>query len=288
MSIERAVPVVSRKQRFARRALRNPSFIVGLAITVTFCLMALFGPLVAPHDPFQQHLEDKLMGPTVAHPLGYDELGRDMLSRLLYGAKYSLGLAFAVVALGLTIGLILGSLSGFYGGFLDTVIMRIMDAQLAFPGLLIAIAIVSVLGRGFGNLIIALSIGSVPSFTRLIRSSFLSLRESEFVTAAHAVGTPNGRIIGRHILPNCMAPILVQSTYMVASTILAASGLSFLGLGAQPPLPEWGVMLSRGRGYMRLAPHVVIVPGLVIAICILGLNLLGDGLRDILDPRLVE
>ena len=257
------VTFTSRRRSFWRRVLRNPSFMAGSLITLVFVFLA--HDLLAPHDPFKQNLESKLLGSSLEHLLGNDELGRDMLSRLLYGTKYSLGLAFSVVGLGLSLGLVLGSLSGYFGGHLDTVIMRIMDAQLAFPGLLIAIAIVSVLGPGFENLVIALSIGLVPPFTRLLRSSFLALRHEEFVTAARAAGAPSARIIVRHILPNCMAPILVQATYMVANTLLAASGLSFLGLGAQPPTPEWGVMLSRGRGYMRMAPHVVI-PGLFIAI----------------------
>lgn len=261
---------------------------IGLGITAIYVLMALFGSAIAPHNLYQQDLDNKLAGFTWAHPLGRDELGRDMLSRLLYGSKYSLGMALAVVLIGLTVGTALGSISGFFGGRLDTVIMRIVDAQMAFPGLLVAIAIVSILGPGFKNLIIAMSVGSFTGFTRLIRVSFLTLREDEFVTAARAIGVSDFRIILRHILPNCMAPILVQATYRVAGTMLGASGLSFLGLGAQPPTPEWGVMLSRGRGYMRLAPHVVTIPGLAIAIAILGLNLLGDGLRDILDPRLID
>jgi peptide/nickel transport system permease protein len=276
------------RQRFARRARRNRSFVIGLAIIAFYLFIALLGPALAPHDPYEQEIANKLEAPSAVHLLGRDELGRDLLSRILYGGRYSLAMAGGAVLVGLSVGITLGSIAGFFGGWLDALIMRIVDGMLAFPGLLLAMAVVTVLGRGLTNMALAVGLATIPGFIRLVRACFLSLREEEYVKAAVAVGVRDSGVIVHHILPNAMAPILVQTTYNIAGALLAASGLSFLGLGAQPPLPEWGVMLSRGRDYMRMAPHLITIPGLVIAVCILGLNLLGDGLRDILDPRLVD
>jgi peptide/nickel transport system permease protein len=276
------------RTRTFRRFMRNQSFLIGICILAVYLGMAGFGPEVAPHDPLAQDIGKALEGASLTHPMGRDELGRDLFSRLLYGARYTLGIALASVCIGLFSGLILGSISGYYGGWVGTLIMRTMDVMLAFPGLLIAIAVVSVLGRGLFNLIFAIGLASIPVFTRLVHSSFISLRQEEYVSAAHAIGVPNLRIMFRHVLPNALAPILVQTTYEMAGAILSASGLSFLGLGVQPPTPEWGVMLSRGRDYLRIAPHVVTTPGVFIAVAILGINLIGDGLRDIFDPKLIN
>lgn len=259
---------------------------MGLIILLIYMFMALAGPLLAPHDPLAQNIARNLEPASLESPLGRDELGRDLFSRILYGARYTLGIAFAAVGIGLSSGLVLGSISGYFRGWLGAAILRTMDVMLAFPGLLVAIAIVSILGSGFANLILAIGLASIPVFTRLVNAAFLSLRREEYVTAAQAVGAGDSRIILRHILPNALAPILVQTTYEIAGAILAASGLSFLGLGVQPPTPEWGVMLSRGRDYLRLAPHIVTTPGIFIAVAILGLNLVGDGLRDLFDPKL--
>jgi len=277
----------SRKQHNIYAALRNRNFLAGLFLTLLFLFMAVFGPVFAPYDPYDQNLQFKTESFSREHLLGRDELGRDLLSRILYGARYSLAMAFAAVATGLTIGSTFGSISGFFGGIVDIIIMRITDIMLAFPELLLAIAISAILGPGYTNLIIAISIASIAPFTRLVRGQVLSLKEKGYVLGARAVGASNRRIILIHILPNCMAQLIVKATYSLALAIIFASGLSFLGLGAKPPTPEWGVMLSRGRDYFRDAPHIVAVPGIFITICILGLNLLGDGLRDVTDPRLV-
>lgn len=276
---------IQRRNRW-RRYLRNQSFVIGMAIIAIYLIMAMLGPLLAPADPLAQDIARNLETASLENPLGRDELGRDLFSRMLYGARYTLGIALAAVLIGLSSGLLLGSISGYFGGWSSSLIMRTMDVMLAFPGLLVAIAIVSILGNGLGNLIIAIGLASIPVFTRLVHAAFLSLRQEEYVAAAHAIGASHSRIIRRHVLPNSLAPLLVQTTYEIAGAILAASGLSFLGLGVQPPTPEWGVMLSRGRDYMRLAPHIVTTPGLFIAVAILSLNLIGDGLRDILDPKL--
>jgi peptide/nickel transport system permease protein len=276
------------RNRTFRRFLDNQSFLIGICVIAVYLGMAGFGPGIAPHDPLAQDLGKALEEASLTNLLGRDELGRDLFSRLLYGARYTLGIALASVSIGLISGLILGSISGYYGGWVGDLIMRTMDVMLAFPGLLIAIAVISVLGRGLSNLILAIGLASIPVFTRLVHSAFISLRQEEYVSAARAIGAPDLRIMFRHVLPNALAPILVQTTYEMAGAILAASGLSFLGLGVQPPTPEWGVMLSRGRDYLRIAPHVVTLPGVFIAVAILGLNLIGDGLRDILDPKLIN
>lgn len=269
-----------------RRALRHRGFVLGLAITGAALLTALLGPLVSTRDPYAQDLRHAFDRPSWGYPFGRDEFGRDLYARVIQGSRYTLGMGTATVAIGLLAGVALGSAAGYYGGMADTVVMRAIDLLLAFPSLLLAIAIVSILGPGLVNLVIAVGVYSIPQFARLVRGVALALREQEYILAARAIGVPDPRIIARHLLPGCVAPVIVQATFSVAAAVLAVSGLSFLGLGAQPPLPEWGVMLSRSRGYMRLAPHVVVFPGLAIVVVIIGLNLIGDGLRDLLDPRL--
>jgi len=269
-----------------RRLIRHRLALFGAFVVLIFAVFAIFAPYIAPHDPYRFSLAKKLQPPSSLHPLGTDELGRDLLSRIIYGTRVSLMMALISVAIGLVVGVPIGALSGFYGGVFDLLVQRGVDILLAFPGILLAIVVVAILGPGLWNAMLAVGISFIPTYVRVVRGSVLELREKEFVEAARALGTGSLAIIGRHILPNCLAPIIVLSTLQLASAILWASGLGFLGLGAQPPTPEWGTMLGRSQVYIRAAPHVAIFPGLAIALAVLGFNLLGDGLRDALDPRL--
>ncbi len=257
--------------------------IVGLFVAV-----ALLAPVLAPYDPLRGRLVDRLQPPGASHWLGTDELGRDVLSRVLYGARISLQIQIAAVGLALVLGTALGVVAGYVGRWPDMLIMRLVDIKMAFPGIFLALAIIAALGTGLGNVILASGIFLVPQFARVVRGSVLTLKEMEFVTAARALGEGNLLIVFRYLLPNSLAPMIVQTTLRMATVLLTASGLSFLGLGVQPPSPEWGAMLSNSRAYMITAPHVATVPGLAIMLVVLGFNLLGDGLRDSLDPRLRE
>jgi peptide/nickel transport system permease protein len=259
---------------------------IGLVILAVYLAAALIGPFVLPGDPTRQSLRMRAAGPTWSAPFGYDELGRDLFTRIVYGARVTLGIAVAAVALGGSIGVAIGAVAGYQRGVVDALLMRVIDVLLAFPSLIVALAIVATLGSSIPNLIVATALYTLPQYARLTRAAFLSLREQEFVVAAGAAGAAPGRIIFRHMLPNTLAPLIVQTSYAAAAVVLAASGLSFLGLGVQPPSPEWGAMLSRGREFLRVSPHIVIAPGMAIAVLILALNLAGDGLRDALDPRL--
>lgn len=259
---------------------------IGLALLVFYAVMALIGPVLVGGDPTKQQLRFAGDPPSWEAPLGYDELGRNMLVRIVHGARYTVGIAVAAILLGGVVGISMGALAGYARGWVDNVIMRLIDVMLAFPSILLALAIVSALGAGVINLIIATGLYTIPQYARLTRATFLSLRNEEFVQAATLNGAGAGRTIFRHMLPNALAPLIVQTSYATAAVVLAASGLSFLGLGVQPPAPEWGAMLSRGRELLRVSPHVVAVPGLAIAFLILALNLAGDGLRDVTDPRL--
>lgn len=274
--------------RVVRRLARNRLAMLGLAIIVIFVALAVLAPWIAPHDPLQSSFAKRLQPPSAEHWLGTDELGRDMLSRLLYGARISLRVGLISVAIGIVIGVPLGAISAYYGGWVDLIVQRVIDVMLAFPGILLAIVLVSTLGVGLENVMIAVGIVSIPVYTRLVRGSALALKRKDFVEAARAAGARDLVIIARHILPNCVAPVIVQSTLQVGSSILWAAGLGFLGLGAQPPTPEWGTILSRGRQYLLVAPHITTATGLSIMLVVLGFNLLGDGLRDALDPRLKE
>ena len=269
-----------------RRLRRNRTAVAGAGVVAVFVLLALAAPYLVPYSPIQGNLGDRLQPPSRLHWLGTDELGRDLFSRILYGARISLQIQLVSVLLALAIGVVLGSLGGYLGGYVDHVVMRSMDVLLAFPSIFLALGIIAALGTGLFNLMLAAGISSIPAFARIIRASILSLKEREFVEAALALGSGNGRIMFRHLLPNCLAPIIVQSTLRMATVLLTASGLSFLGLGVQPPTPEWGAMLSNARGYLIVAPHVATIPGLAIMIVVVGFNLFGDGLRDTLDPRL--
>ncbi len=269
--------------RRARR-LRNltiGSLLVGLVVTV-----AIFAPWIAPHNPVRGELDDYLQAPGGRYWLGTDTFGRDVFSRVVYGARISLGVGMAVQASALTIGLALGLLSGFYRGWVDNLIMRLAEIIFAFPGLLFAIAIMAVIGPSLYNVFIALGLVSWTSLARVVRGAVLAVREQEFVEAARALGASNQRVILRHLLPNILAPAIILVTLGIGGAILAEASLSFLGLGAQPPTPSWGSMLTIGRDYLTEAPWLSIYPGLGIFLTVMGFNLLGDGLRDLLDPRM--
>jgi peptide/nickel transport system permease protein len=268
------------------RLLKNRAAVFGGVLVIVLILAALTAPLIAPFDPIKQDLRSSLQPPSSTHFFGTDVHGRDIFSRVLHGAAISLRIGALGTLIGATIGITLGLISGFYGGLTDTLIMRVMDVLLAFPGLLLAIAIVAAIGPGLENVIIAVGVFSTPEFARLVRGSILSAKQQEFMLAARIVGARDARLMTQHLLPNVLAPILVLATLRIATAILTAASLSFLGLGAQPPTPEWGAMLSDGREYLMLAPHVATFPGLAILATVLGFNLLGDGLRDALDPRL--
>lgn len=269
-----------------RRLRRNRAAIVGGLTILAFIALALLAPFIRPYDPTAQDLANALRPLGWPHVLGTDELGRDILSRILLGSRISLVISASSVGIAFCIGIILGLISGFYGHLLDNILMRCLDVLLAIPGVLLAITIIAALGVGLESLIIAIAISSVPTFARLARGSVLVVRSQEFVTAAIASGATDRRVMLRHILPNIVAPLIVQTSLRLATAILTASGLSFLGLGPQPPSPEWGAMLSTGRQYLTSAPHVAIVPGVAIMLVVFGFNLLGDGLRDALDPRM--
>jgi peptide/nickel transport system permease protein len=269
-----------------RRLHRNRAAVIGAGIVGIFVILAILAPWLVPYNPIQGTLGDRLLAPSPAHWFGTDELGRDLFSRILYGARISLQIQIVAVLVALLVGVVLGSVGGYLGGRVDNLIMRCMDVLLAFPSIFLALAIIAALGTGLFNLMLAAGISSIPAFARIVRASILSLKEREFVEAALALGSGTNRVMFRHLLPNCLAPLIVQSTLRMATVLLTASGLSFLGLGVQPPTPEWGAMLSNARSYLIVAPHVATIPGLAIMVVVVGFNLFGDGLRDTLDPRL--
>jgi len=273
-----------------RRLKKNKMAMVGLAMVIFLILLAVFADFLFDYDAvvIKQNTAIRLQGPSAEHWFGTDEFGRDILARLIHGGRISLVVGVIAVGIALTIGGTLGAISGFFGGTVDMVISRLMDVLLAVPSLLLSITIVSALGPSIINLMIAIAVSSVPGYARIVRSSVMTVRDNEFVEAAKAIGANNAQIIASHILPNCLAPIIVQVSLKVASAILSTSGLSFLGLGVKAPTPEWGSMLSGGRAYLRNAPHLTVFPGLCIMLTILSLNLLGDGLRDALDPKLKQ
>lgn len=271
-----------------RRLRKNTFAMVGLLILTIVALLAIFADVVAPHDPNLQDYMAAMKSPGRDHWLGTDNFGRDILSRIIYGGQISLRLGVLGTLIGASIGSVLGAVAGFFGGWVDTLIMRVLDIQMAFPGILLAIIVIAIMGDSEINVILAIGVFSLPTFARVIRGTFLVLREQDYVLAARSVGADSSRILFRHLLPNSLSPILVLSTIRLGTAILTAASLGFLGLGVRPPSPEWGTMLSEGRSYMQLAPHIAIFPGLAILITVVGLNLLGDGLRDALDPRSIK
>jgi ABC-type dipeptide/oligopeptide/nickel transport system permease subunit len=269
-----------------RRFRRHKAAMAGLAIIVVFAVIAVLAPYLTPHDPIQQNLRVALQTPSAEHWLGTDHLGRDMFTRLAYGARITMFIGIAAVGFGLVIGIPLGVVSGYYGRWVDMLVQRVADIMFSFPSILLALALVAVLGVGLRNVIIAVGVSMVPIFIRLVRGQVLSVREEVYVEAARALGGRDRRILSKHVLANSWAPIIVQATVSMGITILVAAGLGFLGLGVQSPTPEWGTMLGDGRQYIYSHPHMTTYPGLAIFLAVLAFNLLGDGLRDALDPRL--
>ncbi|HEV2528176.1 MAG TPA: ABC transporter permease [Thermomicrobiales bacterium] len=272
-------------QRVVHEVVTNRLALAGAIILIAAATVAILAPLLATHDPRDQSLLNRLSPPSSEYRLGTDELGRDEFSRLVWGARNSLFIGFAGTAGGLLLGTVIGLAAGFFGGWLDTIIMRLIDVMYAFPGILLAILIVAIVGPSITNLIVVLAIWGTPTLSRIVRSSVLMLKSEEFIHAATALGATRTRIMARHLLPNCVGPIIVYATLGLADALLTTAGLGFLGLGVQAPAPEWGTMLSVGRNYLREAPHLMVFPGLLILLTVISLNLIGDALRDALDPR---
>jgi ABC-type dipeptide/oligopeptide/nickel transport system permease subunit len=272
--------------RWWRRFARNPGAVFGLAVFLGLVGMAVFAPLLAPHDPLAQGVGQPLQGPSAAHWAGTDSFGRDILSRIIYGARVALVVGVVAVLLALVIGVALGLIAGYYGGVVDAIIMRVMDGLFAFPIIILAIAMMAVMGFGVRNVIIAVAVGFIAPFARVTRGDVLAVKEEPYVEAARLAGVGSAAIILRHILPNVLAPIIVQGALRVSGAIITESGLSFLGLGPPPPTPAWGRMIAEGQTFIVMAPHVSTIPGIALMLAIVALNLLGDGLRDTLDPRM--
>jgi peptide/nickel transport system permease protein len=270
----------------ARRFVRHRGAVVGLGILATIVIVAIVGPRLAPFNPYLSNPEAQLLPPQAGHIFGTDDLGRDVAMRMLHGAFLSLQMGFFAVSLAVVLGLLLGLPAGYYGGWTDMLVMRAMDVMLAFPSILLALSIVSVLGPSLNNAMIAVGISVVPVYVRLVRASALQTRDLLFVEAARVIGVGHASIMVRHLLPNVLAPLVVVATLGVATAIIVGASLSFLGLGAQPPTPEWGAMLNDGRGFIRTGWWLTVFPGLAIMITVLSINLIGDGLRDMLDPRM--
>ena len=273
-------------RRWWRRFARNRGAVFGLAVLLVIVLTSVFAPLLAPYDPVAQGVGPPLQRPSLEHWAGTDSFGRDLLSRIIYGARIALVVGVVSVALAMLIGVSLGLAAGYYGGWLDIVVMRTMDALFAFPIIILAIAMMAIMGFGVLNVIIAVAVGFIAPFARVTRADVLAVKEEPYVEAARLAGVSSRAIIIRHVLPNVMAPIIVQAALRVSGAIITEAGLSFLGLGPPPPNPVWGSMIAEGRNFIVMAPHVSTFPGIALMLAIIGLNLLGDGLRDTLDPRL--
>lgn len=288
MTVSPAAPI--RVQTPARRALRlflrSPSGLVGLTLVLVVVLCALFAPHVAPYDPIQYNPVDRMQGPSLKHLLGTDLYGRDTFSRVVFGSRVSLSVSTLSIALALVFGGLLGALAGFYLKWVDALVMRVSDVFLAFPAILLAIALLAFLGGGFWNLTLAIAVAYAAPFTRVVRAAVLRSRDTMFVEASTALGASDARLLWRHVLPNALGPVLVEVTLRLAYAILAEAALSFLGLGTQPPAPAWGQMIADSRPFLETNPWASVGPGLAIMVTVLGFNLLGDALRDVLDPRL--
>jgi peptide/nickel transport system permease protein len=277
---------VAPRERSLRRLLRDPLAATGLVVVTVLVLGAVLAPVLAPHDPSAVDAVNRLAGSSWEHPLGTDELGRDTLSRLLFGARWSLGIAGLATLVVMIVGVVVGVLSGYYGGVVDTVIMRIVDVLLAFPPLVLYLAVVGTLGPGVQNVFLALVAIAWADYARVVRGLVLSVRERAFVRASLSLGAGDGRLMVHHILPNVVSPVIVLASLQAGRMILTLAALGFFGLGAQPPTPEWGTMVNQSRLFLQSAPELMIYPGLAISLAVLGLNLLGDGMRDAHDPRL--
>lgn len=275
-------------RRLGQELWRNKLGLIGGIVVVLFVAVGLLAPVLAPYDPYETNLRMRLAGPSAEHWLGNDQLGRDLLSRVIHGARVSLlfGIVTTLIAGG--VGLILGLLSGYFGGIVDSIIMRAIDLLLAFPGILLAIAVVAILGPGIGNAMIAIGVDSIPIFARTIRSRVLSLRERDFVQSSTALGATRFRIVAQHILPNTLSPLIVLAALRIGTAILAASTLSFLGLGVQQPTPEWGAIMAAGRDSIRNAPHLTVYPGIALSVVVISFAAFGSVLRDSLDPKLAN
>jgi peptide/nickel transport system permease protein len=288
--IHKAQPAKLKKESqfmvVVKRIIRNPTAAAGFIIFLALVLLAIFAPILTPYNYTQMDMKSIFLGPSLTHPCGTDNLGRDIFTRLIYGGRYSLSMGFISMLAAATGGVIIGALCGFFLGKFDFAVMRFLDIFQAIPGMLLTIAISAALGAGFDKTIFALAIARVPAIARITRGSVMQVRQNEFIEAAEAIGCSHFRRIFLHVLPNSLAPVIVEITMGIANTVLTLSSLSYIGLGIQPPIPEWGAMLSAARGYIRTYPYMILFPGLFIATTVLSLNLAGDGLRDALDPKL--
>ncbi|WP_136601402.1 ABC transporter permease [Salinigranum halophilum] len=278
-------PKRERAARFARKFRSNTKAMVGLSLVLLLVLVAVFAPIIAPYPVAETSIEDRTEAPSLEHPFGTDDLGRDIFSRVVMGSRISLYVGFGAISGALVVGAVIGVVAGYSGGIVDEILMRVMDAAMAFPPVLLALTLLVVLGPELSNVVIALAFVYTPYIARVTRSAALAERSEAYVEAAVARGEGNSRIVFSEVLPNCMAPILVQGSLNVSFAILAEASLSFLGLGAQPPRPSWGLMINTGRGFMETAPWMLLFPALAIGIAVVGFNMLGDGLRDVLDPK---
>lgn len=281
--------IVKKRSRFKevwRRFRRSKQVMIGMVMLLILIFSAVFADVIAPYDPLKQDIINWLQAPSVSHLFGTDELGRDIFSRILFGSRISLTVGLIAVGLSSVVGCALGAIAGYYGGALDNIIMRCTDVLMAIPSILLNISIVAALGTGLQNVMIAIGISSVPAYCRIMRASLLSLKNQEFVDASRAAGASDAHIIIQHILPNSLAPLIVQATLKIGGAILSCASMSFIGLGIVPPTPEWGAMLSTGRDFLRDAPHLTTFPGMAIMFAVFAMNLMGDGLRDALDPKL--
>ncbi|WP_242957539.1 ABC transporter permease [Gemmiger sp. An120] len=285
-----SVPVRTKKNSKVLQVLKQMSYnrmaMLGAVILLIEVVLVLLAPLIAPYSYSTIDMSVAMQGPSLAHPFGTDDVGRDILSRILIGGRYSLGMGILSILISMVLGISIGSIAGYFGGTVDNLIMRFLDIVQSMPGMLMTIVLSTVLGPGYFNTILALAINNIPSNARLLRAQMLKVRENEYIEAARSINCNKLQIIVKHLIPNSFSPMIVTSTMGVAHMITAAAGLSFIGLGVQPPTPEWGAMLSASRQFIRSSPHMVIFPGLAIAITVLSLNLMGDGLRDALDPKL--
>lgn len=288
--ISNSKPKKMKKQNEFNRVItqlkKNKIAMLGLIVLIIEIILAILSPYISPYGYAEMDMTSCFALPSLKHLFGCDDMGRDIFSRVLYGGRYSISIGIIAILISVVIGIILGAIAGYFGGQVDNVLMRFLDIVQAIPGMLLMIVISAVLGSGFINTVIALSVSSIPGMVRMLRAQMMKERDSEYIEAAMSINCSKFNIIFLHLLPNCISPLIVQATMGVAQTITLAAGLSFIGLGVQPPLPEWGAMLSAARSYIRQSPHLVIFPGLAIAITVLALNLLGDGLRDALDPKL--